>query len=214
MLNCPVCKVETATKLISDRDKQYTSCPNCEFIFLDPSYYISHTEEKERYLKHNNTPENVGYVKMFTDFLDVAVSPFIAKGSVFDFGCGTYPVLGGILQKRGFVVDLYDYYFYPDWESKDKQYDLVVSTEVLEHIANPHTAFSLFSEIVKPGGYLAIMTLFIPKETAKFPVWWYLKDETHISFFNLKTITSLAKQYGFEVIFCNDKNICTLQKSL
>lgn len=214
MINCPVCNDTVTKKLISDRNKEYYSCDKCEFVFIDEQYYISHPEEKERYLKHNNTPENVGYVKMFTDFLDAGVLPFVDKCRVLDFGCGTCPVLGQILEKKGFDVDVYDYYFYPDWEPESSKYDLVTTTEVLEHIANPHTAFKVFAEIIKPGGYLSLMTLFVPVESEKFPVWWYLKDETHISFFNMTTIRFFAKEYGFEPIFDNGKNICTLKKNL
>lgn len=214
MFNCKVCDTKTNEILISDFNKEYHVCSKCDCIFLDSKYYLSNEEEKYRYSKHDNHPQNSGYVKMFNDFLSIAVEPFLKEGVALDFGCGHGPVLADILKKRGFVVDVYDYYFYPDWEPVKDKYNLVTTTEVLEHIANPHSVFEVFSEIIKPGGFLALMTLFLPKEKSKFYNWWYPKDETHIVFYNEKTISFLAEKYGFEIVFSNSKNICTLRKKL
>lgn len=214
MIDCPVCAKSTDIILTSDFDKEYHLCSNCELIFLDSKYFISHEEEKDRYSKHDNNAQNKGYVKMFKNFISVAIEPFIQEGMALEFGCGHGPVLGDMLKDMGFLVDLYDYYFYPEWEPEKDKYDLVTTTEVLEHIANPNTAFEVFSKVIKPGGLLSLMTLFAPQDKSVFSSWWYAKDDTHIVFYTEKTIAYLAKKYGFDIVFCNGKNICTLRKKL
>ena len=152
-----------------------------------------------------------GYIAYFQRFLDFTL-PFIKnKNSVLDFGCGESSVLASMLKKYGFSCDYYDPIYHKDGFSKDKKYDVIVSTEVFEHLYNPDETFLLLVKSLKQNGILAIQTEFHPNSIDEFKKWYYHKDSTHIVFFRLKTFEVLAKKYGCRVIGDNGKNIVILQ---
>ena len=99
---------------IRDSSKKYWSCNKCCAVFIDPSLYIDPKEEKERYLEHNNSIDDPDY----RSFLSRVTNPLkknIDKASKgLDFGCGLGPALADILKKDGYLVDLYDPFFYPN----------------------------------------------------------------------------------------------------
>jgi 2-polyprenyl-3-methyl-5-hydroxy-6-metoxy-1,4-benzoquinol methylase len=148
---------------------------------MDGSHYLSPEKQKERYLEHNNSEENQGYVEMFEGFIAAAVNPFAKKGSrVLDFGCGPGPVLAGLLSKYGYSVDTYDLFFDPNDKFQSQNYDVISLTEVLEHLNDPLETLRDLARRLNPQGVFAIMTLFHPNDQETFSKWWYRKDPTHV----------------------------------
>lgn len=88
-----------------------------------------------------------------------------------------------------------------------KEYDLVISIEVIEHLLLPRELFSRAKEALKPGGSLIISTPFhgywknlALALTNNFDAHWHpLRDYGHIKFFSLNTIKELFREEGFEV---------------
>ena len=182
--------------------KLYHVCGNCELIWLDERDVLAPGPEKERYLEHNNDPDNQGYRKMFMDFLDMVESR--CKGQrALDFGSGPGPVLAGILRDRGWDVDIYDPYFAPDEAFKQCKYNLVTCTEVMEHVSDPLITWRSLVERLDTGGVLAVMTHFHPG-VQKFKDWWYIRDATHVGFYNRITMEWLAQELGLKMLFCDD----------
>ena len=56
------------------------------------------------------------------------------------------------------------------------------------------------------------MTRFMP-ELDKFESWFYKDDDTHVSFYALKTFEFLAKELGLELVKQNGMNIILLRKN-
>ncbi len=188
-------------------------CKACEFIFKDEEAIISDDKELKVYQQHNNTEENLGYVAMFQDFIDKTITPHRAQiKTVLDFGSGPNPVLAKILERNGFETDYYDKFFSPEKVYADKRYDLITSTEVLEHIGDIQEVMTLFSQQLNAGGYLALMTQFHPNEQEAYLNWWYRRDPTHIVFFRPKTFALLAEQHSFSLRYHDDKKLILLQK--
>ena len=161
---------------------------------MDEKKIVLPEKEKQEYLHHNNTPENEGYVAMFKDFIEKCIDPYQDKiKAALDFGCGPGPVLAGLLKEKGFEVDIYDKYFAPEKIFENKKYDLITSTEVLEHLADPLETLKTLKNHLNKNGILAIMTLFHPNNEEGFKKWWYRRDSTHISFYRPKTFEILAK---------------------
>jgi hypothetical protein len=189
-------------------------CKACEFIFKDPDAIVSLEKELKVYEQHNNSEENLGYVGMFQDFMDKTFLPYKNHiRTILDFGSGPTPVLAKLMQKDGFDVEHYDKFFSPQKVYEGKTYDLITSTEVIEHIADIQAVLELFSEHLNSDGYLAVMTQFhtdVPQEYLK---WWYRRDPTHISFFRPKTFEVLARKYGLTVLFHDSKKLILMQKS-
>jgi len=183
---------------------EFFHCTECEFILKNPTCYVDETNELKQYQHHNNTIESLGYVNKFEKFINATFQPHLAKiKTVLEFGSGPGPVFSELLKQRDLDVDIYDKFFSPKKVYENKQYNLITSTEVIEHIENPLEVFELFSKHIKKGGYLALMTQFHKNEQVNFKKWWYKNDPTHICFFRPKTFEVLAEKNGF-VVLSND----------
>jgi 2-polyprenyl-3-methyl-5-hydroxy-6-metoxy-1,4-benzoquinol methylase len=182
---------------------------------MDEKFYLKAEDEKKHYDNHDNNLESLGYVKIFENLIEEFVTPN-AKDikTVLDFGCGEGEVLPILLERVGFSCDVFDLFYFPKKVYKDKKYDLIVSTEVIEHLANPlGTIKELLSHLNK-NGYLLLMTYFHPSNDEKFLNWFYIKDMTHIGFFTLKTFEYLASEFKLEIVKHNSKNIIMFKKLL
>jgi len=150
---------------------------------------------------------------MFERFIEEGVAPFLkGRERVLDFGCGPGPVLAELLRRRYLSVDCYDLYFFPDLDYRERKYDIITSTEVFEHLLNPVEVLKGLKESTKDNGVIAVMTKFHPGVKG-FRNWYYRKDETHISFFNDKSVEALARICGLEIVMNNSRNIVVLKKT-
>ncbi|MGC4065893.1 MAG: class I SAM-dependent methyltransferase [Polyangiaceae bacterium] len=80
-------------------------------------------------------------------------------------------------------------------------FDLVYSTDVIEHVPDPRTFVQALGKVVKPGGYLLLGT---PNGSAdgidiNGPMWGGF-NPFHIWFFTRSCLARLLEQSGFEVI--------------
>lgn len=211
-MNCPLCCFSSHF-LATGENREYWLCQQCQAISVPDSFYIPHEEEVEHYLKHENSIENEGYVRMFQEKISL-LQPYKIQ-SALDYGCGYEPVLKTLLERQGIEADGYDPNFFPEI-NLNKRYDLVISTETFEHFKNPAKEVSRITDLVKPGGVLAIMTRFYPTEgkelsSSSFANWYYKRDPTHIIFYCTKTFEWLADKIGFELIFNNDHDFVVLK---
>ncbi len=212
-MQCRICQGPTQAFFDEYMECETFHCPECEFIFKDTQAIVSEEKELKVYQQHNNTEENLGYVAMFRDFIDKTIAPNREKiHTALDFGSGPNPVLAKMLRREGFETDHYDKFFAPKKVYEGKSYDLVTSTEVIEHIADVQGVMQLFSEHLNPGGYLALMTQFHSNTEEHYLQWWYRRDPTHIVFYRPRSFKVLAKQYGLTLRYHDDKKLILLQK--
>lgn len=132
--------------------------------------------------------------------------------TILDYGCGPGPVMAELLQQKGYDLFLYDIYFHNKKENLAKKYDLVISTEVFEHLKDPKRIMQVLVDAIKEGGYLALMTRFHPQDDEKFKSWYYKADETHIGFFTPQTFQILADQLHLKMIYHDDHDTVVFQK--
>ncbi|ATB68275.1 methyltransferase [Sulfurospirillum diekertiae] len=211
-MKCKICNYPIKLWEDTQLQKRYFYCSNCHGICLDSAYYLTLEKEHSLYNNHRNSLENEGYVKMFEDFLDFFWNDLTCKEKALDFGSGPTPVLSQLMTNRGIHVDYYDKFYQPIKCFEDQTYDLITSTEVFEHLANPHEILKLLAQHLKPDGMIALMTLFHSDDKAHFLTWWYRRDPTHIIFYTPKTLEILARQCGLEVVKTDGKRIAILQK--
>ena len=162
-----------------------------------------------RYRLHRNTLSNEGYVGMFLEKIAMVHKYCPGVNSVLDYGCGPSPVLAELLKREGFSCDVYDPFFFPAFP--EGSYDLVISTEVFEHLREIRAELQRIRKLIKSGGYLAVMTS-QHDVVNDFENWWYKNDPTHICFFGVRTFEWLAKEFGFEIIYKDNKNFVILSK--
>ena len=210
---CKICQDSTTAITDTKTQKIYHKCLSCEYIHLDDKFYIDESTEKKHYDKHHNNFESLGYVKMFDDLIDDFVEPYIDDISeALDFGCGEGEVLPILLERRNIKCDRYDLFYFPEKVYKDKEYGLITSTEVFEHLSEPIEMLKELLSHVKENGFLLLMSAFHPNNDEKFLKWWYIRDITHIGFFNIKTFEYIADELGMKILKHNSKNTILFQK--
>lgn len=210
-MHCPLCLSNSTVEYTCDSlNRALYKCNNCEGVFVNKDAIENPLKEKERYLTHNNSIENKGYV----DFLVRAVTPALPfldpsmKG--LDYGSGPKPVLTEILKRKGYACDYYDLYFQP--ELPKKQYDYIFSTETFEHFAQPRKEIKTICKLLKKYGFLVIMTQPYHDET-NFQKWYYAGDFTHVFFYHSRTVKYLAKEFLFEILYTDEyRGVWVLRK--
>ncbi|WP_373073400.1 class I SAM-dependent methyltransferase [Sulfurimonas sp.] len=210
---CKLCNLPVLNIQDKRNNWEFFHCQKCEFIFKNSLDFVSDEDELKQYNNHNNTMDSPGYVEMFEKFMSNTFEEHIDDvQTALEFGSGPGPVLSELLKRRGLKVDIYDKYFSPNKVYEGKKYDLITSTEVIEHIENPLEIFEFFSEHVKSGGYLALMTQFHTNVPEEFKKWWYKNDPTHICFFRPRTFEVLAQKSGFKILKNDSKKSILLQR--
>ncbi|MDD2448543.1 MAG: class I SAM-dependent methyltransferase [Sulfurimonas sp.] len=208
---CKICSASTALIENQKTDKLYHRCTECDYIFMDERFFVDETRERLHYDKHHNNFACHGYVEMFEALID----EFVPLGEIedaLDFGCGEGEVLPILIERNGVRCDRYDLFYFPQKVYKDKSYDLIVSTEVIEHLESPLEVLQELSSHLKEGAYLLLMTRFHPQNDEKFLEWFYIRDVTHIGFFSLKTFEHLASKLSLEIVKHNSKNTILFKK--
>ncbi len=163
-----------------------------------------------QYDQHNNSLENKGYVAMFERFLEpLALDKPL---DILEYGSGPGPVLATLLAQKGHRVRLYDPIYAPQVLREDEQFDVITSTEVIEHIDDVLGVFEMWLAHLRPQGRIALMTQFHPQNDEAFGRWWYVRDPTHIGFFTPRTFDYLASKFGLKMLHIDTKSVVVLQK--
>lgn len=215
-LKCPLCYSKAQLFLKAD-GRGYDHCPTCNLISVPAKYFIDDEDEVSRYLQHENSLDNTGYVNMFRQKISLVRQNCPQVKTVLDYGCGYQPVLQTLLSREGYQAQEYDPNFFPDTRFR-AEYDMVISTETFEHFKEPGKELSSMIPRISPKGYLAVMTRLYPREGGKpdpkvFEKWYYRRDPTHIAFYCPETFSWIANSFGFKIIFNNEKDFIILKKS-
>ncbi len=180
------------------------------------------------YEYHEATPEvSHGYLKPVVDPL---VRDIPAGASVLDLGCGNGTFVA-MFRDRGWKLHGTDFSptgieiarrNFPDIDftladasaptgdliERVGQFDLILSTEVIEHLYNPRGFLQNAYDLLKPGGSVVITTPYhgylknlmlalTGKMDKHFTVLW---DHGHIKFWSAETLTQAMQESGFRDI--------------
>ena len=191
-LLCPLCGERKGIDFFHiDRHRDYYRCRQCQLISVPPSQLLSPAAEKAEYDKHQNSPADAGYRKFLSRLFVPLESRLRAGSHGLDFGSGPGPTLSIMFEEAGHQVSLFDPFYAPDKQPFTTQYDFITATEVVEHLHNPAADLARLWSILKPGGWLGIMTKLVLDEAA-FSRWHYKNDPTHVCFFSTETMAWLA----------------------
>lgn len=221
---CPLCGADAS---LSGQlpDRSFFACCSCGLYFVPPEFHLSPVQECQRYLLHQNSLVDTGYV----NFLMLAVETLkthVESGEggaakILDYGSGPAPVLVQLLNREGFVALGFDPYFgdleVPGCEvtlvlPHQRQFDAVVSNETVEHFRNPGTEWPAMISRLRPGGILVVVTSFVPPQK-DLASWYYANDPTHIAFYSLATFRHIGAKWGLTILETNGRNCVVMQKS-
>lgn len=199
-MNCTLCN----TSLNQKADNIYFICQNCGAYVKDKELYFDETKEKNHYEQHQNDIHDIGYQKFTAPVTETILNLCTTDMLGLDYGCGKGPVITEQLKAKGFLIDLYDPYFYPDTTYKNKMYDFIFSCEVFEHFYHPFDEITKLRTLLNPGGLLIIKTHLFDYHT-DFQNWYYRKDLTHVFIYTFKTFEYIAEHFEFDIVRLSEK---------
>ncbi len=201
---CRVCGGNRLGRFVRVEGRDYFCCRSCEATFLSLDQLPSPEEERKQYSQHRNEINDAGY-RRFLSKLVVPLAARLPPGSIgLDYGCGPGPAGAAMLRERGHQITEYDPIFAPDMAALTSRYDFIFCSEAVEHFHHPRAEFNRLNALLKPGGWLGIMTCF-QTDDAAFPNWHYRRDPTHVAFYRERTFEVVAEQFGWSChIPCKD----------
>jgi len=206
-MQCIICDNITEPFTDTQMGVETYHCTHCAVIFKDPKIHENFTTQKQRYDLHENSADDAGYRNYFQQFLDFVLPQMKTPVTALDFGCGRSTLLCDMLAEQGIASEAYDPIYHPDMAYKNKQYDLITSVEVFEHLHDPMAVFKALISHLKPGGTLAIRTEFSYSQKEAYLQWYYRRDPTHVVFFTPRTFETMCERVGVRYVGDNGKNM-------
>lgn len=187
-------------------NRKFLHCLTCDVIFVPQEFHFTPEQEKSRYETHQNSNLTPGYREFLMKFIGPLwphlPNPRPVGFRALDFGSGPSPALQTLLAEKELMIETFDPYFTSDTKKPVGPYDLLCSTEVVEHFRDPLSDWKKMVSLVKPGGLVAVMTQFhFAEHESFFQKWWYVKDPTHVVFYSQKSFAWLAKRFGLKILF-------------
>ena len=198
--NCPLCREEANEEFYQDQRRNYILCRRCQLVFVPPAQYLPETDEKAAYDHHQNSPTDPDYRRFLSRLFLPLQDRLVPQSHGLDFGSGPGPTLSIMFEEIGHTVTIYDYFYAKNPVALQQTYDFITATEVVEHLHDPATILPQLWTLLKPGGYLGLMTKLVRNQEA-FATWHYKNDLTHVSFFSRATFEWLADQWETKVEF-------------
>jgi hypothetical protein len=186
-------------------DCTYYECTSCRFCFTDlldgedvaPVYGAEYWKEQDPDW-HGRTPETLRLVLLAASL--VRTEPWALE--ILDFGCGMGTFVQTAREKLGLQAwghDIIEPAFGGEFFLRalgPRQFDLVVSVEVLEHLVDPVATLTAAVRSLKPGGVLAFQTAHYDPVTCGRD-WWYVGPANgHVSLFSAAALDVLFKRLG------------------
>jgi SAM-dependent methyltransferase len=193
--NCPLCQNSGKTF----HDDEFYLCDNCLGIFRPKRYYLTASEEKSRYEKHNNDVNDIRYQQFVSPITSAVLKEFSPKDVGLDFGAGTGPVISKMLLDKEYTIKQYDPFFHNYPDLLKTRYNYIVCCEVIEHFYDPQKEFGLLKRLLKPKGILYCMT-HIYSPDIPFANWYYKKDPTHVFIYQKETFEWIKNQFDFSLM--------------
>ena len=193
---CPVCRTLRIRHFMTVEGKAYWRCRVCEATFVAQAHWPDREVERAEYDKHENAADDPAYREFLSRLSEPLLARLQRRLTGLDFGCGPAPVLVQMLEEAGHTMRCYDPIYAPDETALTGTYDFITCTEVIGHLRNPRAVFEAFDTLLRPGGWLGVMTEFQTVDS-RFESWHYRRDPTHIIFYRATTLTLLGSRLGW-----------------
>lgn len=195
---CPLCGASTPAPFAEAAGRRYLRCETCRVTVLDPAQLPTPEAERAEYELHRNDPGDPGYRRFLARVTEPLLERIAPGAEGLDFGCGPGPAIAAMLGERGVSVRNYDPFFHPDATALNRRYDFVTCTEVAEHFHHPGAAFARLDGLLRPGGWLGLMTGVL-HDDAGFAAWSYIREASHVTFYRPETLAWIAGRFGWDL---------------
>lgn len=210
MTACPVCRAPETRPFETVGDRSYQRCDTCLATFLDRDQLPTLAEAVAHYTHHRNDVADPAYRRFLSRLATPLCALLPAGSSGLDYGCGPGPALAAMLEAAGHTVALYDPIYEPNQDALEGTYDFITCTETAEHFHQPAEEFDRLARLLRPGGWLAVMTCF-QEGDRQFSGWHYRRDPTHVVFYREETLHLIAAQRGWTCRIPN-KDVALMQR--
>ncbi len=200
MPTCPLCASGDTTFYHRDARREYLRCHRCDLVFVPPAFRLSPEEERAVYDQHENSPDDAGYRRFLARLAEPLREKLAPGARGLDFGAGPGPTLSVMFEEAGHPMAIYDPFYAPDASVLVGEYDFITATEVVEHLFEPGRELARLSSLLRPAGWLGLMTKRVTDQEA-FIRWHYILDPTHVAFLSEATFRWLADELGMTVEF-------------
>ena len=207
---CPLCGENDPAPYFKDKTRVFLSCPACCLVFVPKAFHLTREAEKREYDLHTNDPADPGYCRFLSRLGHPLLERLPPEQQGLDFGCGPGPALHRLFKAHGHTVDLYDPFYADNTDLFSKTYDFITATEVVEHLHRPGRVFDRLFSLLRPKGWLGIMTKLV-RDQAAFSRWHYIRDLTHVCFYSPATFTCIAQRHNASLTIIPD-DVILLQK--
>lgn len=216
-MRCFFCRDKNLNKIKKINSVNILECPKCRIAFLDKNiktkvelYSFINYQKEEKRLRHR-----------FFKLAEIVLS-FINQGKLLDVGAG-FGLFSSIFWKLGnfqlaIVEPSVDPYFLKQekidffhhkityqkflQQEKNKQYNLLLMIDILEHFKNPLTILKKTRNFLKNNGYLVIQTPNYQSLMAKICQhwsWWMVED--HKVIFSPSSLKKILRLAGYQIIY-------------
>jgi SAM-dependent methyltransferase len=197
---CPLCRSDAVRAFATVQGRGYLECDRCGLAHLAAAHWLGPEAERAHYLTHENDPADPGYRAFLARLADPLAERLPPGAEGLDYGAGPGPTLSLMLEERGFPTEIYDPLFAPDPAPLRRGYDFVTCTETAEHFFDPAGEFHRLDRLLRPGGWLAVMTEMVPEERP-FEQWRYARDPTHVCFYRRRTMEWIAARFAWSAAY-------------
>lgn len=223
--NCPVCLSLSLFKYKWQKDGQYQllECSSCSLIFISPDgyphnpkqqYEADETSPSEYYKltaeidKRNfaRTIKELGHYQAPGTFLDVGanIGTFLGVAKELGWiGLGVEPNPKAVNIAKSAGLDNIQGFFddnFVNWLRNNRpsiSIDAIHMGDVIEHVFDPLLLLRTAKKVLKPKGYLVIVTPDIDKFLARK---YQIKPKEHLVYFNKKSLRVALEKTGFDVV--------------
>lgn len=196
---CRLCGASVVQDFAEVNRRRFASCEACGLIQLAAEQRLDPVRERAEYATHRNDPADPRY-RAFLERLCLPLAEVLhpdAEG--LDYGSGPGPTLSALLGGRGFAVRNYDPFFAPDAELLSRTWDFIACTETVEHFHEPGAEFERLHRMLRPGGWLAVMTGIFDGDR-DFAGWRYAREASHVCFYRPETMAWIAGRFGYRML--------------
>ena len=222
-VGCPLCEVSDAIVFFREPPFVVNRCRRCGILYVSPrpaeseeSYWVPHREHVEQ------LPPTTTYVESIIASRRLnMLKRFIQSGKVLEIGCAygdwlaqasQYFDVAGMERDAACANYIRRKYRFQVWEKDDlsqvglapQSLDVIALFDVLSHLRNPVNTLQQAHALLKPGGFLFLITgnladMTSRKAGASFEDRWCIPD--HLHFFNEASLRQLlTRKLPFSII--------------